>query len=116
MLAHGRMPVGTVAETAIMGRKVEAIDFGITLLVGIVGGSVQGLLGGTELLACHHATAEEDNLGLGIVTAYLLVKLLETLEKQERVCTLSRGIVSAQVDAHHVGCVACEIPLVLVII
>ena len=99
MLSHGGVPVGAVAETAVVGREVEAIDFCIALLVGIVNGGVHGLLGREELLTVHHAPTEENDLCFRVVTAHLFVELLETIEKQDGVGTLSGGVVGAKVDA-----------------
>ncbi len=73
VLAHRGMPIGSITEATIVWREVEAIDFGIALLVGIVGSGVHCLLGGAELVTIHHASAEEDYLGIGVVGTDLVV-------------------------------------------
>ena len=82
VLPHGWMPICTIAETSVMWREVEAIDFCIALLVGVVDCCVHGLLGREELLPIHHAPAEQNYFRLRVVVAHLAVELLESIEEQ----------------------------------
>ena len=100
------MPVGSITKRTVVGSEVEAIDFCVSLLVGIFGGGIHRLLGGMELITGHHTTAEEHNLGFGVVGTDLLVEVLETIEQQKGIGSLGGGVVGAKIDAHQIWSVS----------
>ena len=67
----------------------------VTGLTGFVHQFVECLLGNVQLLAAHHRTCQEDELGLRIMTAYLLVELLIGLLEAFDVVIVGRQVVGA---------------------
>lgn len=65
------MPVGAVAEGAVHGGEIEAIDLLVASLVGFLSHFVQNPLADVEHLTVQHRAAEEHHFGLGTAFAHL---------------------------------------------
>ena len=110
MLPVAGMPTGTVFQCAVLRREVETIDFLVAMGGCLVAHTVQLLAHQRQLLAVEHRTAQQHNLGLGVVAAHLLEETAVGRQQTLLVVVVGRGVVGAKVDAHHVRGETAEIP------
>ena len=110
LLAHGRMPAGTIAQLAGLGREVEAVDLRVACLFALRSYRVQGAFHVFQGFAVHHGAGQQHDFGLRIGVAQVGDEVAVGILHQVEVIAVLARVVCAQVEAHHVGRVEAMVP------
>ena len=76
VLPYAGMPGGAKTNVACLRREVEAIDFFVAGLVGLVHHFIQRLFRYLKFIATQHGATKVDYLSLGMMAAHLAEELL----------------------------------------